>query len=162
MSNYRAPWGWPLILVSAISTLILIGVSGAIFVARERPTDIWFVLLPLPMLIGTLPFTVRGYSLESGRLYVQRLLWRTEIPLEGLRSVEPMPNAMKGSLRSFGNGGLFSITGYYWSKSLGSYRAWVTDLPRTVVLRFEKKCVVVSPEDPARFAEELRKAKRLA
>jgi hypothetical protein len=33
---------------------------------------------------------------------------------------------MNKSLRACGNGGGFSFTGWYWSKSLGSYRAFVT------------------------------------
>jgi hypothetical protein len=62
---------------------------------------------------------------------------------------------MTKSLRTCGNGGAFSFTGWYWSKSLGFYRAFVTDLNRTVVLRFEKKTVVVSPGEPEDFAEAL-------
>jgi hypothetical protein len=63
--------------------------------------------------------------------------------------------AMKGSLRTCGNGGVFSFTGWYWSQSLGFYRAFVMDLNRTVVLRFGRRTVVVSPDDPAGFVAEL-------
>lgn len=160
--TFRAPWGWPLILVSAFSTVILLGVSAAVLVAaRFRGLEMLFGLGPLLVLLGCLPFTVLGYRLESGRLYVQRLLWLTEVSLEGLKSVEVNPAAMKGSLRSFGNGGLFSISGWYYSKALGKYRAWVTDLPRGVVLRFEGRAAVVSPENPEQFAAEVRKLRRL-
>lgn len=162
MQAFRAPWGWPLILVSAFSTVLLLGASGAVLVAaRFRGLEMLFGLCPLLVLLGTLPFTVLGYRLESGRLYVQRLLWMTEVSLDGLQSVEVDPNAMKGSLRSFGNGGLFSVSGWYYSKALGKYRAWVTDLRRTVVLRFEGRAIVVSPDDPERFAKVLKTAKRL-
>ncbi len=46
---------------------------------------------------------------------------------------------MRGSLRLFGNGGMFSITGLYRNRALGNYRAFVTDLKKTVVLRFMKR-----------------------
>lgn len=152
-----------MILVSAFSTLVLIGVAIAVFVAAQfRGLEMLFGLGPLLLLLVCLPFTVTGYRLESGRLFVQRLLWATEVPLDGLQSVEAVPNAMRGSLRSMGNGGLFSITGWYFSKALGKYRAWVTDLPRTVVLRFEGRSVVVSPENPEAFAADLRHARRLS
>lgn len=75
----------------------------------------------------------------------------------GLISAEAMPEAMSGSLRTCGNGGAFSFTGWYWSRRLGAFRAYVTDLNRTVVLRFGKRTVIVSPGAPEDFAKELNR-----
>jgi hypothetical protein len=58
-------------------------------------------------------------------------------------------------MRTCGNGGFYSITGFYWSKPLGAYRAYVTDPRRSVVLRYEKRTVVVSPDAPEDFVREL-------
>jgi hypothetical protein len=77
------------------------------------------------------------------------------LPLAGLKSAEVMPRAMSGSLRICGNGGAFSFTGWFRNKPLGYYRAFVTDLNRTVVLRFEKRTVVVSPAEPEEFVRKL-------
>ena len=52
-----------------------------------------------------------------------------------------------------GNGGLFSFSGWYCNKALGTYRAWVTDPGKTVVLRYGVKTVVVSPSEPEAFVE---------
>ena len=41
------------------------------------------------------------------------------------------------------------------SRALGHYRAFVTDLKRTVVLRFEKKTIVISPENPEKFVTDI-------
>lgn len=60
-----------------------------------------------------------------------------------------------GACDSVGNGGLFSFTGWYRNKILGVYRAWVTDLRSTVILRFEKRAVVLSPADPNAFIRDL-------
>jgi len=38
---------------------------------------------------------------------------------------------------------------------LGGYRAYVTDLNRTVVLRFWHRMVVISPGDPDNFVNDL-------
>ncbi len=62
---------------------------------------------------------------------------------------------MSKSLRTCGNGGFFSFTGFYRNKALGAYRAYVTDLHQTVVLRYSDRTVVVSPESPEEFAREL-------
>jgi hypothetical protein len=81
--------------------------------------------------------------------------WSLLLPVAGLQAAEAVPGAMRGSLRLCGNGGLFSITGWYRNRALGNYRAFVTDLKRTVVLRFPARTVVVSPENPERFVAEI-------
>ena len=62
---------------------------------------------------------------------------------------------MEGSLKLFGNGGMFSFTGWFWSKKLGRFRAYATNLNCTVVLRWEKRTVVVSPDNAVEFVREL-------
>jgi hypothetical protein len=52
-----------------------------------------------------------------------------------------------------GNGGLFSFTGWYWNKTLGSFRAFATDFRYTVVLKREGSTVVVTPDDPQGFVQ---------
>ena len=54
-----------------------------------------------------------------------------------------------------GNGGFFSFTGFYRNKTLGAYRAYVTDRHLTVVLRYAERTVVISPSSPEAFARDL-------
>jgi hypothetical protein len=93
--------------------------------------------------------------MTADALWVQRLVWRTRLPLAGLQSAQLVPDAMQRSLRTFGNGGLFSFTGFYRNRALGAYRAFVTDPHRTVVLRFPDRTVVVSPSEPETFIQDL-------
>ena len=86
---------------------------------------------------------------------MHRLLWSTVLPRVGLESAQVEPDAMRGSLRTFGNGGAFSFTGFYYNKRLGSYRAFVTDPHRTVVLRYATRRVVLSPATPEDFVRDL-------
>jgi hypothetical protein len=110
--------------------------------------------MPLVPAISAL-FAIRGYAITADAILVRRPLWTTRLPRAGLRSAEAVPNAMCRSLRLCGNAGLFSFTGWYRSKALGVYRAWVTDLRSTVVLRFEKRTAVLSPADPDAFVRDL-------
>jgi hypothetical protein len=98
---------------------------------------------------------IRSYAITGDEILIRRLFWTTRVPLAGLKSAEHMPRVMSTSLRTFGNGGGFSFTGWFWNKPLGHYRAFVTDLNRTVVLRFEKRTVVVSPAEPQDFVRQL-------
>ena len=99
--------------------------------------------------------SVSGYTITRDAILVHRPLWDTKLPRAGLESASADPEAMRGSLRTFGNGGGFSITGFYYNKRLGSYRAWVTDPHQTVVLRYANRRVVLSPDKPGEFVRQL-------
>jgi hypothetical protein len=62
---------------------------------------------------------------------------------------------MRRSLRLFGNGGMFGITGLYRNKTLGTYRAFVTDPRQSVVLQMTSRVVVISPAYPRAFLGDL-------
>ena len=111
----------------------------------------WVAVVPLVIILASVPFVVRSYEVTREALIIQRLFWKTTIPLDTLKTVEFMPKVMNTSFRAFGNGGLFSFTGWYYARGLGRYRAFVTDMATTVALRFEKGAVVVSPQQPEDF-----------
>ena len=152
---YDAPWGaalrWTSFALVALTALMFLGLA---WVRGAMGQSIAAWLLPL-MVVGTVPFMIRSYAITGDELLIRRLLWTTRLPLTGLKSAELMPRVMSTSLRTFGNGGGFSFTGWFWNKPLGHYRAFVTDLNRTVVLRFEKRTVVVSPAEPEDFVRQL-------
>ncbi len=158
-SSYRAPWGTTLKIVSVAVSAICLGLFAAQFTgpfSHFTPHSVSWVRYLLPLLIvGTAPFVVRGYAIRGDTLLIERLFWTTRIPLEGLLSATVEPRAMRSCLRTCGNGGMFSFTGWYWSRPLGHFRAFVTDLTRTVVLRFADRTVVISPEHPEEFVREI-------
>jgi hypothetical protein len=153
MKRYPAPWSLLLVVVSSLVTVLCVSISCVVLFRAGRLT--WAAWLPLILLGAAGLFTVRGYTLKDGTLWVHRLLWDTRLPLDGLQTARYEVNAMRSSLRTFGNGGLFSFSGCYWSKSLGSYRAWVTDQKQTVILQFDRRKVVISPESPEEFVKDV-------
>lgn len=152
MKTYAAPWGTSLVIVSVLGTVVCVSVGG-ILVARG---PIWSGLLPLAVVAGAALFAVRGYSVTADALLIRRLLWSTRVPLAGLRDAQATPDAMSYSFRAFGNGGLFSFSGFFYNRALGFFRAFVTDRHRTVVLRFaNRRAMVVSPDAPEEFVTEV-------
>jgi hypothetical protein len=119
-------------------------------------------LLPLAIVCGGILFTIRGYTVNSDVLIVHRLFWTTRLPLAGLHSAQVEPEAMRWSIRTFGNGGLFAFTGWFRNTTLGAYRAFVTDPHRTVVLQFTGRTVVISPSTPEEFVRDVRIATQVA
>jgi hypothetical protein len=154
MKTYHAPWGRALVVISSLLVVLAVAsvVGWPLFFGAEMMLAQWALAA---IVLCCLPFIIRGYVITDDAILIRRLFWTTRLNRAGLKSAEAVPKALNKSLRTCGNGGAFSFTGWYWSKSLGFYRAFVTDLNRTVVLRFEKKTVVVSPGEPEDFAEAL-------
>jgi hypothetical protein len=164
MQQFRAaPWPTSLKVISLVATAVLAGVSWAAFRAIPRGTRVPFaetfgtvVAATFPLItIVALLFVVTGYEVGPGELRIQRLLWSTRVGLDGMARAWADPKAMTCSIRIWGNGGLYSITGYFQSKALGRYRAFVTDPACAVVLVLAGRTVVVSPAEPRAFLQAL-------
>ena len=155
---FRAPWSVSLRRVTLLSCAVLLGLAVTVCVTAPAKDLIPKVITAATavLLIGaTALFTIRGYRLEGRYLLVDRLLWSTRIPLDDLHAAEVAPDAMRRSIRLWGNGGLFAFAGWFRNRWLGTYRAFATDPARSVVLRFPNRRIVVTPDDPQRFAEVL-------
>jgi hypothetical protein len=113
--------------------------------------------VPLLVLLGALPFMVRGYIVTDRQIEVRRLGWSTILPLAGLMAVTGEPEGLRGSLRLFGNGGLFAISGWFWNRRIGRYRAYATDPERAVLLRYRNgRKIVLTPHDVQHFIVRVR------
>jgi hypothetical protein len=159
-----APWSTGLKATSAVGTVLILGVGIGAYRAIPVPTGFTHqfglvVALILPaLLVGSLLFMVTGYAVEGTELYVKRLLSSTRISLEGLGRVWIEPAVCKGTIRVFGNGGLFSFSGWFYSRRLGRYRLFATNLSRSVVLVLPARVVVITPAEPEAFIEHVRQS----
>ena len=157
-TDYLAPWSVSLkaITFSTSAVLLTIAVTGAVNADLPLLSRIGLAC-GSPILLAACALTVvRGYRIISNVLLVERLLWTTRISLEGLVAAEVAPRALRGTLRLWGNGGLFSFSGWFWSKRLGRFRMFATDPRRVVVLQFRNRCVVISPKWPDEFVDQLK------
>jgi hypothetical protein len=77
--------------------------------------------------------------------------------------VSGITDGLRGSLRLFGNGGLFSISGWFWNRRLGRFRAYATDQDRAVLLRYQNgDQIVVTPHDVQHFIVRVKTLANLA
>ncbi len=157
---FRAPWSLSLRLVTTVTSGVLIGIAAIGIAMNPGNGLVWLgsmVVLPLVILGCSALFMIRGYELASGKLLVRRLGWKSVVDLSELKGVEINPDAMKRSIRTFGNGGLFCFAGKFWNKELGSYRAFATEPRLAVILRLATRTIVVTPDDPAKFKTQLER-----
>jgi hypothetical protein len=154
--TFEAPWGRELKLMTLFG-LAVIGVP----IVVQLTLGAWFVAVLMGAILAViLAYCVRGYELAPGVLRIRRLFWDTAWPLDETTRAEVRPQAMRGSWRRWGNGGLFAITGIFSGSGLGRYHAFVTDPARTVVITTGKGIVVVSPDRPQAFVEAIAAAAR--
>ena len=162
LAEFSAPWSRSVFRVTAGSVAVLLAVMLAgVSVAPLQwlPWRMVMVGVPLALLLAALPFMVRGYTLTDESIEVRRLGWSTVLPLAGLVGVSGEPDGMRGSLRLFGNGGLFGISGWFWNRRLGRFRAYATDPQRAVLLAYrDGSKVVVTPGDVQHFIVRARTA----
>lgn len=101
--------------------------------------------------VGVL-FAVRGYDFDDGELVIERIGRKTYVDLANLVDAEVDPKLVRRSISLWSTRGLFGFIGYGYSGRIGSYRAYVTNPSKAVVLRFSSgNPVVVSPENPDEF-----------
>jgi hypothetical protein len=159
--SFRAPWGKLLIIMTALGCVVLLGVPSMMVsvipqddlpvIARIAMILIW------PLILGiTALFSIRSFDIMQDGILVQRLFWANRLGYEDLRSVRVDKDAMKGSIRVMGNGGLFSFSGRYRSRKLGVFTVYATDMKLSVILRYSDRTVVVTPESPEEFADLVR------
>lgn len=134
----------------------MVALLGATNLSRFGVIGVLVIAGPLAILGASYAASVRGYLLTDTALRVQRPGRLTDLPLAGLQKVEGQAEALAGSIRLFGNGGLFVIAGLFWNRRLGRYRAYATDPGRAVVLTWVDRKVVITPHDPQHFILRVR------
>jgi hypothetical protein len=143
--HFKAPWSTKLKILTAIFVAVIIIV---ILTTKTAGSTVAIIVL-----LVCAAFAVRGYSIQDGKLLILRMGWSTKYDLSRITSAEFSPRATLGSIRTFGIGGLGGYIGYFRNSILGSYRAFATDAKNTVVLDFDGKKVVVTPENPQQFVQ---------
>lgn len=157
--KFGAPWGREVMIVTALG---LVALGAPLVVLIVRSNAVFPLLITGSVLLVTALLCVRGYVLRPHQLVIRRLLWSTRWPIDPGTRVTIRPNAMEGSWRTWGNAGLFAISGHFAGSGLGRYRAFVTDPRRTVVLETAAGVVVVSPDRPEDFARAVDESRSAA
>lgn len=162
MARYASPWDRRLKLSTALFVLVAGGLAA--WIASMEAGDAEAMPAPLALVpvllaaIGALAWALapRGFSVQAGRVRVERLLLPVEIPLREIRAVEALPDgALGGSVRVWGAGGVFGYYGRFWSRRLGRYRLYATRTTGLVRLGTAEGSWVLSPEPAVRFVEEV-------
>ncbi|WP_212004750.1 PH domain-containing protein [Chitinophaga sp. HK235] len=149
---------------SRIITSLLIGVclvllTVSVFTGREGAVASIVPALILVVIV-TVTWSVKplAYELTADALIIIRPLSRKRVLLADIAEVFPLAaDELKGSIRSFGSGGLFGYLGYFASQQQGAYEMWCTDRTSMVMIILKnKKKLVISPVERNEFVLALQ------
>ena len=145
--------------VKIVTTLIILMLAG--FVAMALLDDSKLSLVPAAILLLVIGlsyyFSITKYEMDRNQLIIRRPFDSVSISLENLQSVERIAKKdLRWTVRTFGIGGLFSYTGTFWNKQLGSMTWYVTRMDKAVLLENGNQKIVISPDDPRKFLEVVK------
>jgi hypothetical protein len=164
---FTAPWDQKLTLITVVtSALLLAGAALSIWAALTlapsgagRAVVLLGGLVALAALLLGILLAPRGYTIEQGRLRIERLVFPVEIPLDSIKLIERLPaDRLAGSWRTLGSGGFFGYYGRFRNQALGSYRMYATRGDGYVLIR-AAQIFVLTPDSPERFIEALKRGR---
>lgn len=123
-------------------------VFAAFMTIKEGGLMIIIGITLIPVLIiafGYMPY----YLEEHAEYYKLRLMFFTKIFRKDEYEVKEITSAeLIGSIRTFGSGGLFGLTGHFGNRRLGNYQAYLSsyDQPMLLFTKGKKKVVINAPQ----------------
>ncbi|MDD9899677.1 MAG: PH domain-containing protein [Alphaproteobacteria bacterium] len=154
-----APLSMSVKVVSGLGSIVILGVAmmlvgmSVLGIAKaQMPVQGFLLWVSIFLVVGwffALLSIVRSYTLVDGMIAVHRVFWSNRFYLGTGRTA--FQKKMPRSWRLFGNGGLFSVSGCFWNREAGHYRAFITDPSRIVWVNTGERMIAISPEDPEAF-----------
>ncbi len=107
------------------------------------------------ILLAAFLLAPRYYMIVDKSLVIKRYLGHITIPLSDFASIRALDaGEMRFAIRTFGVGGFFGYYGRFWCRSMGSFRAYITDRSNCVVIQTRQgRKIVISPENRQEFLE---------
>lgn len=118
------------------------------------------VMVPWFILMIAYLFSVMGLSINGQHLCIERPIGIKKYSIKEIAEATPIDKReMKGTIRGFGNGGIFGYYGKFFNSKFGSMTWYVTRRDRLILLRMIDNSVILISPDDLTLAEQLKKSK---
>jgi hypothetical protein len=129
-------------------------------IKNSNNDTLWQTIGVLALLLGILLFSflfrTTAYSLTSGELIIHRPIKDLSIAIANIKFVKPVdPENLKGTIRTFGVGGLFGYYGSFSNSILGKMTWYLTQKRNMVLIRTHQDQTILISPDEQQFVEQL-------
>ncbi len=161
--RYAAPWNrslrvstGALLAVLAFACVVVLLVTRALGGVVAGALGAFALAVLAIVAVAGWALAPTGYVVEGGTLRIERRVRPLSIPLAGATAVARIAELWAlGAARMGGSAGFFGHYGSFWNRGLGSFRLYATRTQDLVLLEFPDDRVVVSPDAPERFLDEV-------
>jgi len=155
--------------VITMGMIVLLAVIGqrsvkAILVAQGDITTILIhsgvLLFFVAIIIGGYLFSTQKYLVDNNDLIIKRPIGDRKISIADIEEIRLIGEGnMTGTIRTFGNGGLFGYYGKFYNRTFGSMTLYTTQRANRVFIRTKGGSkIVISPDDLS-LVDTLKKKK---
>lgn len=115
------------------------------------------LLLFVAILLGCWLYAPQSYTVDSTDLTINRPISKVKIKRADISQVRTVANGeMSGSIRTFGNGGLFGFYGKYYNSKIGHMTLYTTQTKnRVLIITKQGRKIIISPDDTS-IVEKLK------
>ena len=139
-----------LLLIASIAYMVRIVALGTSYIAAAA-----YIVLLLAVLLSCFFLYPQYIIADDEGIGVHTLLRTVRIPYENIERIERAPEnflSNTNSLRLFGIGGVLGYIGFFSTKGIGRYRAYVTDRKKAFLIYRRKGCpIAISVSEPDEF-----------
>jgi len=150
---------WTTLLVFVILIVVgcrsIIELITTILTVKEIIVHSLILLLFFLMLLLSWLFAPTAYSISENNLIIHRKISDVSIHLASITTIQQLTSQqIKGTIRTFGVGGLFGYFGKFHVPKIGSCTVYATQRKNIILIETLKKKYVITP-DNIQFADEL-------
>ena len=140
-----------LFMVVTIALLISISIHSS---SHNSANPVGFLIgfiVFLLLFTGCYLFSIKDYVVTESDLIIRRLIGNVTIHLSEIEEARPIAKGeIRGTIRTFGNGGLFGYYGKFYNRKLGSMTWYATQLQNMIYIKTRSgNKTIISPDDPS-------------
>lgn len=146
MERVRFHWSPTVIVMTVLIFLFFIGVGIWVI---PKTTNLWLRLMAegiiVVCVVWCLLLTPLYLSVENGNIRIKKVVGNVLIPIDQVEKIERLERAdISDAIRTFASGGFCGYLGHFYSRRIGYFTMYATEMKGLVSITTPKKRYVVS------------------
>ena len=152
-----APYDTITWIMTIVGVALPLGIAVIVMISKR---SLILRIIVTIFLVGIIPVLIYyapcGFELTKEALIIKQVGKIKKIPYTEIKRVERVLD-LGSTIRTGGIGGTFGFTGNYSSSKIGPFKGYITNQSKLVLIETTEGKYVISPAEPEKFIEALRK-----